>query len=73
VIEARFCRWRSPYGKAGLNVSVILLGLRTFFVPVSSIRATNQGNVIESVQVVEQAHRTAEVEKICPQPLAGPQ
>ena len=61
------------YGEAGLSVSVILLGLTTFLVPISSIRATNQGNVIESVQVVEQAYRTAEVEKICPQPLAEPQ
>jgi hypothetical protein len=69
VTEARFYKWLSPYAEVRLSVSVIPFGLMTFFVPVSSIRAKNQDDGIESVQVVEQARSTAKGDKDLPPKL----
>ena len=40
--------WRSPCGKAGLGASIVLLGLITFFMPVSSVRGPSQSQGVES-------------------------
>ena len=54
--------WASAYGKAGFGASIILLGMTTFFIPVSRRVVTAQSNKVEPVMVTERTQRGSQNE-----------
>ena len=51
--------WGSPHGKAGFGLSVALLTLITYFIPVSRRVETNKSAEIEPVMVIERTQSAA--------------